>query len=453
MNRRDLLGMSAAAALSGLQTANATSHSSPSPENSLPSYLQDAPRLSLSERDRRWNIARKIMNVAGVDGLIVYGDRESSAPAPFSPDSYFTNDRLGSIVIFKGDEPPIVLAFAPMAVSDHMQARLRGDQQWLEPEQIFVGKNGAHLVSILNRIGLTGKIGVIGLEPYPPFYFDGAIPYGIWSAVKEAFPKAEFKPVYREYFMLTAAHSQEELFLIRHAAGIGEKMCEAMRVATRPGVNEADIVAATTAECLRNAGFTAEILFGSGREFIGWGPAAWTYRAQPPRMIEEGDVVLAEVFAFYGMYETQHQPAITVGKAHPDFERAAAVARACYEEGLKSLRPGRTFGEVVDIMEAPLLASGGWHVHPLIHSINPYGPIGFGSAPSPESLPEAAAYGSIGRLPTTWRDLPLQEGMSFAFETNCAFDRHLANLGGTVLVGKDGGIELNQNSTNVMRAG
>ncbi|KAB2707101.1 M24 family metallopeptidase [Brucella intermedia] len=453
MNRRDLLGMSAAAALSGLQTANATSHSSPSPENSLPSYLQDAPRLSLSERDRRWNIARKIMNVAGVDGLIVYGDRESSAPAPFSPDSYFTNDRLGSIVIFKGDEPPIVLAFAPMAVSDHMQARLRGDQQWLEPEQIFVGKNGAHLVSILNRIGLTGKIGVIGLEPYPPFYFDGAIPYGIWSAVKEAFPKAEFKPVYREYFMLTAAHSQEELFLIRHAAGIGEKMCEAMRVATRPGVNEADIVAATTAECLRNAGFTAEILFGSGREFIGWGPAAWTYRAQPPRMIEEGDVVLAEVFAFYGMYETQHQPAITVGKAHPDFERAAAVARACYEEGLKSLRPGRTFGEVVDIMEAPLLASGGWHVHPLIHSINPYGPIGFGSAPGPESLPEAAAYGSIGRLPTTWRDLPLQEGMSFAFETNCAFDRHLANLGGTVLVGKDGGIELNQNSTNVMRAG
>ncbi|MEE9926027.1 M24 family peptidase [Brucella intermedia] len=453
MNRRDLLGMSAAAALSGLQTANATSHSSPSSENSSSSHFQDAPRLSLSERDRRWIIARKIMKLAGVDGLIVYGDRESSAPAPFSPDSYFTNDRLGSIVIFKGDEPPIVLAFAPMAVSDHMQARLRGDQQWLEPEQIYVGKNGAHLVSILNRIGLTGKIGVIGLEPYPPFYFDGAIPYGIWSAVKEAFPKAEFKPVYREYFMLTAAHSQEELSLIRHAAGIGEKMCEAMRVATRPGVNESDIVAATTAECLRNAGFTAEILFGSGREFIGWGPAAWTYRAQPPRMIEEGDVVLAEVFAFYGMYETQHQPAITVGKAHPDFERAAAVARACYEEGLKALRPGRTFGEVVDIMEAPLLASGGWHVHPLIHSINPYGPIGFGSAPGPESLPEAAAYGSIGRLPTTWRDLPLQEGMSFAFETNCAFGRHLANLGGTVLVGKDGGIELNQNSTNVMRAG
>lgn len=33
------------------------------------------------------------------------------------------------------------------------------------------------------------------------------------------------------------------------------------------------------------------------------------------------------------------------------------------------------------VMEKPLLASGGWHVHPQIHSINPYGPIGFGTAP------------------------------------------------------------------------
>lgn len=453
MIRRELLGLSAAAMLTSLPRANADRATPVMDAASSNLHLDKAPRLSLAERDRRWKTARDIMKMAGVEGLIVYGDRESSAPAPFSPDSYFTNDRLGSIVVFKGDEPPVVLAFAPMAVSDHMQARLRGDEQWLEPEQIYVGKNGAHLVSLLDRIGLTGKVGVLGLEPYPPFYFDGAIPYGIWNAVREAFPKAEFKPVYREYFMLTAAHSTEELALIRHAAGIGEKMCEAMRAATKPGASEADIVAATTAECLRNAGFTAEVLFGSGREFIGWGPAPWTYRAQPPRIIEEGDVVLAEVFAFYGMYETQHQPAITVGKAHPEFERAAAVARACYEEGLQALRPGRTFGEVVDIMEAPLLASGGWHVHPLIHSINPYGPIGFGSAPGPESLPEASAYGSIGRLPTTWRDLPLQEGMSFAFETNCAFGRHLANLGGTVLVGPDGGIELNSNSTNVMRAG
>ena len=104
-------------------------------------------------------------------------------------------------------------------------------------------------------------------------------------------------------------------------------------------------------------------------------------------------------------------------------------------------------------MDAPLLASGGWHVHPLIHSINPYGPIGFGNAPGPDALPEAAAYGDLGLLPNVARELPLREGMSFAFEPNCAFGHHLANLGGTVLVGATAGIELNRNTTHLMLAG
>jgi Xaa-Pro dipeptidase len=411
------------------------------------------PTLSLRERDRRWQIARDVMQQAGVDALLVYGDRESSAPAPFALDSYFTNDRLGSIVIFKGDAPPLVLAFLPMMVCDHIQARLRGDLQWIEPGQIFVGKTGRHVVAALQRLGLQkARIGVLGLEPYPPFYFDGAIPYGTWKAVCDALPDAVFEPVYHHFFPKAAVHSEEGLALIRHAAGIGEEMCEAMRAAARPGASEADLVAAATETCLRKAGFTAEILIGSGPEYVGWGPGAWTYRAQSPRILQEGDIVLSEVFAFFGMMETQHQPAIAIGEVHPDIERAAAIARAAYEAGVAALKPGKTFGDVIDAMDAPLLASGGWHVHPLIHSINPYGPIGFGTAPGPEALPEAAAYGEIGRLPNVARELPLQEGMSFAFEPNCAFGRHLANLGGTVLVGPTGGIELNRNTTHLMRA-
>ncbi|WP_342627527.1 M24 family metallopeptidase [Nguyenibacter vanlangensis] len=414
----------------------------------------NVPQFSRAERDRRWKLARELMKQANLDALLVYGDRESSAPAPFALDGYFTNDRLGSVVIFKGDAPPIVLAFLPMMVADHIQARLRGDDQWIEPAQIFVGKTGHHIVAALQRLDLTkARIGVLGLEPYPPFYFDGAIPYQTWKAVLDACPKATFEPVYHQFFALASVHSAEEIALIRHAAAIGEQMAEAMRSAAHPGVSEADLVAATTEVCLRNAGFTAEVLIGSGPEHVGWGPAAWTYRAQKPRILQTGDIILSEVFTFFGMMETQHQPAIALGTIHPEIERAAEVARASYEAGLAALKPGNTFGDVVDAMSTPLLEAGGWHVHPLIHSINPYGPIGFGTAPGPDALPEAAAYGEMGRLPTVGRELPLREGMSFAFEPNCAFGRHLANLGGTVLVGADGGIELNQNTTRLMRAG
>lgn len=78
--------------------------------------------------------------------------------------------------------------------------------------------------------------------------------------------------------------------------------------------------------------------------------------------------------------------------------------------------------------------------------------IGFGTAPGIESLPHAKNYGNAGRLPNPGRDIVLQPGMCFAFEPNCAFGNYLANIGGTVIVGKDKGIELNSNSTFLMRA-
>lgn len=273
------------------------------------------------------------------------------------------------------------------------------------------------------------------------------------QGLTEALPTANWIPVYREFFRRASVKSEEELRLVRYAAHIGETMSETLRATARPGVSEADLVAAVTATCFSMGGYTAELLLGSGPEYVGWGPPARQYRARAPRVLQEGDLVLSEIFALYGMMETQHQAAIAIGEVHPDILHAAAIARASYEAGLGALRTGNTFGDVVDAMEQPLLAAGCWHVHPLIHSLNPYGPVGFGTAPGIESLPEAARYAQLRRLPTVGRELPLQAGMCFAFEPSCAFGRHMANLGGTVLVGETGGVALNENSTRLMFAG
>ena len=125
--------------------------------------------FSLQERDRRWDLARDIMRQRNLDVLIVYGDRESAAPAPFCVDHYFTNDRLGSVVIFYQDNDPVVVTFAPMMIADHMQAALRGDNQWLSPSQIMVGKTGRNIGALLREMNVpaAAQIGVIGLEPYP----------------------------------------------------------------------------------------------------------------------------------------------------------------------------------------------------------------------------------------------------------------------------------------------
>jgi Xaa-Pro aminopeptidase len=140
-----------------------------------------------------------------------------------------------------------------------------------------------------------------------------------------------------------------------------------------------------------------------------------------------------------------------VGKVHADYERAAEVARASYEAGLKALRPGRTFGDVVKAMEAPLQKAGGYNIHPLIHSINPYGMIcGFGEGFA--RLPGAERYALAGKVPMFGTEVEMRPGMTFSVEPSCMFGRRYVNLGGTVVVGKDRSVELNQIATRMMRA-
>lgn len=410
------------------------------------------PVYSEKEKNRRWQIANRIMEEENVDALLIYGDREGAFPASYAPDTYFTNDRPGSIVIFPKNAEPIAVVFLVTVVEDHIQAGYRNRQGWVRPENIYVGKMGSNVASILEERGMDkSNIGVIGLEPYPPFYFDGPMPYNSWQSIIEDLTEANFKSVDHKYIELTSVKSEEEIEVLKWSAAVGEKMCQVMLEATKPGVKENEVYAAAIAECARNVGYTTELLMGSGPEFIGWGAPVWTYRPEAPRTIEEGDVILAEVFSSFGMLETQHQPTIAVGEVHPDFYRAEELARKSYENGVNALKDGVKFGEVVEAMKIPMREiDNTWHVHPLIHSINPFGLIGTGDRMA--DLPETKNYAQVLNIPGVGLDTILKKGMVFAMEPNCAIGKHVVNLGGTVIVGQNAGIELNENTTRMMHA-
>lgn len=410
------------------------------------------PTYSENEKQRRWNIANQIMEEEGLNALIIYGDREAAFPASFAPDTYFTNERPGSIVIFPKNGEPISVVPLITAVEDHIQETRTHARGWVRPENMYVGKMGANVVEIMEDRNLNkGAIGIIGIEPYPPFYFDGAIPYNTWQYILEDLSEATFKAVDEKFIAYTSVKSDEEIEVLKWSANVGEKMCDAMLKATKVGVKENEIYAAAIAACAENIGYTTELLMGSGPEFVGWGPPAWTFRPEEPRTINKGDVILAEVFSSFGMLETQHQPAIAVGKVHPDFEKAAKAARKSYEEGVKVLREGVRFGDVVEAMRKPMREiKDAWHVHPLVHSMNPFGLIGAGEGWP--KLPELKKYGKVLPIPDVGLDTVLKKGMVFAFEPNCAIGNRLINLGGTVIVGEKAGIELNKNTTQLMHA-
>ncbi|MFE3953874.1 M24 family metallopeptidase [Nocardia sp. NPDC059091] len=410
------------------------------------------PNYSLSERDRRWALARELMDDQGVDALVIYGEHETGGPAPFAPDVYFTNERPGAIVVFPRDADPISLVWSPMHIADHIEARRGGEACWTEPHNMRVAKHAQGVVDLLKEHGLErSAVGVIGLEPYPPFHFNPIMPYGLWTAVLQQLPQVNVKPMWFPFLRRTLTQSAEELAVLRRSAEIGEAMAQAMLDVAAPGVSEAEVYAAGMSTSFRLGTVAPGMLIQSGPGFACWGPPVWSYRPQEPRTIEDGDVILAEVFCQYGMRESQHQVAIAVGEVHPDIEVAAKVARASYEAGVAALRPGNTFGQVVDAMKAPLAAAGGWNVHPLVHGMNPYGTVcGFGGGM--RELPEAAEYGLLAEVPTIGSDLPLAEGMVFAFEPNCVIGGRLANIGGTVVVGADGAVELNSLTTDLLRA-
>ncbi len=409
------------------------------------------PRFSTAERDRRYRLARDLMEEQDLDALLAYGERGEAGPPQFTPDTYFTNDRPGATVILPRRGELVALVWSSAVIGDHLEASRRGDATWLRPSQIRTGRGADAIVRTLREQGLErGRIGVLGLEPYPPFFPEGLIPYVTWQRVLEALPEATFVPVQRRFSELTMARSPEEVEVLRWSAQAGERMCEAMVEAARPGVLESDLHAAAAAACFANVANCYWLILLSGPGTLAWGPPHWTYRPQPPRAIQNGDLVLAELFVTAGMLESQQQLTIAVGDVPPEAEVCARAAREAYEIGLRELKVGARFGDVVEAMDEPIRRVGGWNLTPHLHSLNPFGAIGRCGQGFP-AQPGMDAYREVGALETTLPDLVLRPGMGFAFEPNCVLGRCRVNIGGTVVVGDDGPIELNRICNSMVR--
>jgi Xaa-Pro aminopeptidase len=122
------------------------------------------------------------------------------------------------------------------------------------------------------------------------------------------------------------------------------------------------------------------------------------------------------------------------------------VARECYDAGLKALRPGIAFADLVAAMEEPLRRSGSWAYTPLVHSLGPHFLMGR-SAINTEKLDLGVRF--VGPTLARPRAAVMQEGMVLAFEPNACLGNNRVNIGGTVIVTKTGCEELNHIPTTV----
>ncbi|KAN0115413.1 peptidase [Hyaloscypha variabilis] len=410
------------------------------------------PTFSMAERDRRWNLARTFMESQGLDAMIVFGEHEDSGPATVAFDTWFTNSRAGTTIIFPRGGEPISLLPMTTFTMDYMESSRRGDTIWIPAKNLRLYIASSTISNVLKELDLEkSTIGVVGLEGYPPWHPEGIVPFTLWNNVLTQFPDATFKPVASAFSRLIMPQSKEEIEVVRHSASIRDAMARAMVETAAVGVSESAVYAAGMSVGFSSGAIPSAMHFWSGPDPVASGWPQWGYKPQAPRTLQQGDVIYAEVFSNFGSRHTQHQVLIAVGEVHEDFKRAARVARAVYDAGLQALRPGRKFSDFVNDMLKPMEGAGGWVIGPAVHGLNPL--VGLGGFPADiNQVPGAEAFPLARDYPTMYGDMILEPGMCFAFEPNYAFGRHVAHLGGTVIVGEDKPTECSPYTAQMLQA-
>ena len=406
---------------------------------------QPGPVLTLGERDRRYAGLRASMDKQGFDAIVVgsFQGRERL-------EGYLIDDFLDSVVVLPAKSDPVLLAFGGSRISRIFESVRRGFDAWVP--DVRLGAGGARVAEVLKERGLEhGRIGLVGLGPTAPGEVEGLLPLGFHSNLVKALPDAaigDFTLAFTDFMLVKSA---EENALLRFAARVSEEACRVMMEVARPGVSEAEVYAETVHEIhrwgcdLRYPFFSLQ----SGRDNIGWGVPRWSVRAEPPRILETGDLVQAEIHTVYGGLEGQVNMSVALDPVDDVVRRLEEVARESYEAGLAAVKPGVTFASVVQAMEKPLARAGCWSKTPLLHTLT-FGSTGF-TAVNREQLKGTREETIDGNVKPGIRrgDLVLREGMGLELEPNACLGMVRVNIGAGVIVTERGAEELNSLATRV----
>jgi Xaa-Pro aminopeptidase len=406
---------------------------------------QPGPQLTLAERDRRYAGLRALMEAQGF-GAIVVGSFQGRERL----ESYLIDDFLDAVVILPLKSEPVLLAFGGSRISRIFESERRGHDVWVPDVRASAG--GAKVAEVLKERGLAkGRIGLVGFGPTAPGEMEGLLPLGFHGNFVKALPDAaigDFTLAFTDFMLVKSA---EEIALLRFAARVSEEACRVMMEVARPGASEAEVYADTVCEIhrwgcnLRYPFFSLQ----SGKDNIGWGVPRWSVRAEPPRILEIGDLVQAEIHTCYGGQEGQVQISVALDPVDDVVRRLEAVARESYEAGVAAVKPGVSFASVVHAMEKPIAKAGCWSKTPLLHTLT-FGSTGFTPVNrdqlkgTREEAIEGAARPGIRR-----GELVLKEGMGLEIEPNACLGMVRVNIGAGVLVTSRGAEELNELPTRV----
>jgi len=225
-------------------------------------------------------------------------------------------------------------------------------QDWVTDIRASRRSYGEPVVERLKEIRAerVGVIGLSGLVRAP----EGVVPWGAFEKIRQALPGVEFENATDLVQQVRSVKSADEIAFIEKAADIIGKAIEALIAETKVGVRENELIAEMLREIVRQGGEPITmLLFGSGGPEVPWAQRVFT-----TRQLKLGDLINTEVEGKYAGYIAQALQPISLGPKAQELEKIFDVTKIIFDKMVKFLRPGATFGDVLNFYQEEVQAAG-----------------------------------------------------------------------------------------------
>jgi Xaa-Pro dipeptidase len=310
----------------------------------------ELPRLSLAERDRRWNMTRKAMEARNLDCIVLWGwpavwdfcTANARYLCPIGGNAEF------NVLVFPLRGDPTAFVMMPTFVDGW-----RAAQDWVGDVRARRGTWADSVVQRVNELGLSrGRIGLDGLAgALDP---DGWLPHSVFKRLEELLPAAEFVNLDDMLETLRTVKSSEELAMLTKAAGLGDLMLETCRETARPGVKEAEVYGRMVETMLANGGEEPTLFLWACDRY----PYPHPFRLPTTRPIAHGDLITCEIHPKIGGYFTHVERTFSLGEPEPEQRRIYEGCVAAYQEGMKHFAPGRPISIAMERVRAAIEEQG-----------------------------------------------------------------------------------------------